>query len=246
MNPDINRLVLRIGLIMRRFYISLLLIVILLLTCGCATFQKPPLAYRPGAVVETLSAEVSLSITRGEQGMGSNGYLLYQRPDRMRMIILSPFGTTIMEAVVTGDRISIINNSKRVAFSGYLEELPDVGEGGTWRHARWVMEMDPPGSFAGDGTVERVNSMGDKERVTFENGLVVSKSVTNGDMVRYLDYILVNGVPLATEIIMDSHDGGRLRIKVTEPEVNAELAADAFIPRLEGLKLYPLSVLQEQ
>ena len=177
--------------------------------------------------------------------MGSNGYLLYQRPDRMRMIILSPFGTTMMEAIVTGDRITIINNSKRVAFSGYLEELPDVGEGGTWRHARWVMEIDTPGSFAGDGTVERVNSMGDKERVTFENGLVVSKSVTNGDMVRYLDYILVNGVPLATEIIMDSHDGGRLRIKVTEPEVNTALAADAFTPHLDGLALYPLSLLQE-
>ena len=231
---------------MTRYFVSAILLGALLLSCGCASLQKPPLAYRPGAVVETLSAEVSLSITRGEQGMGSNGYLLYQRPDRMRMIILSPFGTTMMEAIVTGDRITIINNSKRVAFSGYLEELPDVGEGGTWRHARWVMEIDTPGSFAGDGTVERVNSIGDKERVTFENGLVVSKSVTNGDMVRYLDYILVNGVPLATEIIMDSHDGGRLRIKVTEPEVNAELAADAFIPHLDGLTVYPLSVLQEK
>jgi hypothetical protein len=52
-------------------------------------------------------------------------------------------------------------------------------------------------------------------------------------------------VPLATEIIMNSHDDGRFRIKVTEPEVNAELAADAFIPHLEGLKVYPLAALQE-
>jgi hypothetical protein len=87
--------------------------------------------------------------------------------------------------------------------------------------------------------------MGDKEQVTFKNGLVVSKSLANGDMVRYRDYLLVNGVPLATEIIMDSHDGGRFRIKVTEPEVNAELAADAFIPHLEGLTVYPLTALQE-
>jgi outer membrane lipoprotein-sorting protein len=230
---------------MRRFIISPLLIVTLFLTCGCASAPKPSLVYQPGAVVETLSATASLSISKGDQGMGSNGYLLYQRPDRMRIVILSPFGTTLMEAIVTGNRITIISNSKGVAFSGNLEELPRSGEGETWRHARWVMDMDPPGRFVGDGTLERVNSMGDKEQVTFEDGLVVSKSVSNGDMVRYRDYILVNGVPLATEIIMNSHDGGRFRIKVTEPEVNTKLAADAFIPHLDGLKLYPLSVLQE-
>jgi outer membrane lipoprotein-sorting protein len=231
---------------MRRFIISLLLVVTLLLLCGCASAPKLSLTYQPGAVVETLSATASLSISKGDQGMASNGYLLYQRPDRMRMVILSPFDTVMMEAIVTGNRITIISNSKGVAFSGNLEELPRSGEGETWRHARWVMDMDPPGRFAGDGTRERVNSIGDKEQVIFEDGLVISKTLANGDMVRYMDYILVNGVPLATEIIMDSHDGGRFRIKVTEPEVNTELAADAFIPRLDGLKLYPLSVLEEQ
>lgn len=230
---------------MRRYSISTPLLVILLLTSGCASALKPSLTYQPGAVVETLSATASLSISKGDQGMGSNGYLLYQRPDRMRMVILSPFGTTMMEAIVTGSRITIIENSKGVAFSGNLEELPHKGQGETWRHARWVMDTDPPGSFVGDGSLERVNSMGDREQVVFENGLVVSKTLANGDMVRYRDYVLVNGVPLATEIIMDSHDGGRFRIKVTEPEVNGELAADAFIPHLDSFTLYPLSALQE-
>lgn len=230
---------------MTRIFCTALCIVALLLPCGCASVPKPPFAYQPGAVVETLSATASFSISKGEQGMGSNGYLLYQRPDRMRMVILSPFGTTLMEAIVTGNRITIISNTKGEAFSGNLEELPRTGQGETWRHARWVMDTDPPGSFVGDGSLERANSMGDREQVTFENGLVVSKSLANGDMVRYRDYLLVNGVPLATEIIMNSHDGGRFRIKVTEPEVNAELAADAFIPHLEGLTVYPLSALQE-
>jgi len=230
---------------MRRTIFSAILVVTLLLPCGCAMLQQPHLAYQPGAVVETLSATASFSISKGDQGMASSGYLLYQRPDRMRMVILSPFGTTLMEAIVTGNRITIISNSKGEAFSGQLEELPQKGQGDTWRQARWVMEMDPPGSLVGDGTLERVSSMGAREQVTFENGLVVSKSLANGDMVRYRDYILVNGVPLATEIIMDSHDGGRFRIRVTEPEVNAELAADAFIPHLEGLKVYPLSAMQE-
>ncbi len=229
---------------MNRIISRALCLITLFLPCGCASVLTPPLTYRPGSVVQTLSATASLSISKGEQGMGSNGYLLYQRPDRMRMVILSPFGTTLMEAVMSGSRITIIDSSKGIAFSGKLEELPLQGQGETWRHARWVMDTDPPGSFAGSGSRERVNSLGDKEQVVFENGLVVSKSVANGDMVRYRDYELVNGVPLATEIIMDSHDGGRFRIKVTEPEVNAELAADAFIPHLDGLTVYPLSALQ--
>lgn len=230
---------------MYRCILVLLVSISLLLSCGCAIVPKPPLAYRQGAVVETLSATASLSISKGDQGMGSNGYLLYQRPDRMRMVILSPFGTTVMETIVTGNRVTIISNSKGVAFSGTLGELPRTGEGETWRQARWVMDTDPPGSFAGDGSLERINSLGDRERVTFENGLVVSKTLANGDMVRYRDYELVNGVPLATEIIMDSHDGGRFRIKVTEPEVNAELSADAFTAHLDGLAVYPLSALKE-
>jgi hypothetical protein len=230
---------------MRRFIFALPFFASMFLQCGCASSLKPSLSYRPGAVVETLSAATSLSISKGEQGMGANGYLLYQRPDRLRMVILSPFGTTMMEAIVSGNLITIISNSKGEAFSGSLEELPLTGQGETWRNARWVMETDPPGSFVGDGSLERVNRSGAKEKVTFEKGLVVSKSLANGDMVRYQDYLLVNGVPLATEIIMNSHDGGRFRIKVTDPEVNGELAADAFIPHLEGLTMYPLSALQE-
>jgi len=231
---------------MNRIFLTAICIVTLLLPCGCAGTLKPSLVYQPGAIVETLSATASLSISKGEQGMAGNGYLLYQRPDRMRMVILSPFGTTMMEAIVTGSRITIISNSKGQAFSGTLEELPLTGQGETWRNARWVMDTDPPGSFVGDGSLERVNSMGARELVAFENGLVVSKSLANGDMVRYRDYQLVNGVPLATEIIMDSRDGGRFRIKVTEPEVNAELAADAFTAHLDGLTVYPLSALQEK
>jgi outer membrane lipoprotein-sorting protein len=219
--------------------------VTLYLAGGCASVPKPSLVYQPGVAVNTLSASASLSISKGEQGMGSNGYLLYQRPDRLRMVILSPFGTKVMEAVMTGRRITIIDNSKGVAFSGNLDELPGKGQGDLWRQARWVMELDPPGLFAGDGSQERVNSLGAGERVTFERGLVVTKVQTNGDMVRYGEYMPVNGVPLATEIIMDGHDGLRLRIKVSDPEVNVELAADAFTPHLAGLKLYPLGALQE-
>ena len=218
----------------------------LLLLSGCATMPKSPLIYQTGAVMETLSASASFSISKGGQGMGNSGYLLYQRPDRLRLVILTPFGTPMMEAVITGDQITIINTSNGVAFSGRMEDLPRKGEGETWRQARWVMEIDPPGSYIKDGSVNRVNSTGTEELVTFADGLVVSKSLANGDSVRYGDYELVNGVPLATEIIMNSHDGGRFRIKLTDPEVNVKLSANAFLPRLNDLKIYPLSALQAQ
>jgi hypothetical protein len=215
------------------------------LLVSCAT-TSPHLSYAPGVRVETLSAAVSLSVSRGEQGMGTGGYLLYRRPDRMRLVILSPFGTTMMEVFVAGDRITIVDLTKSTAFSGLISELPDTGEGDTWRQARWVMEVDTPGSGPLDGTLERVNSSGIRETVTYENGLIVLRRLANGDEARYSGYGMVNGVPLATEIIMHSASGGRFRIKVSDPEVNGELAAEAFTPLLDGLTLYPLAALQKQ
>lgn len=230
---------------MKRNLSLLFLLAALSLVSGCAALTpKPPLEYRPGAQVDTLSAAVSLSITKGEQGMGANGLLLYQRPDRMRIVVLSPFGTTMMETVVAGEQVTIVDNSKGVAFSGLLAELPEQGEGDTWRQARWVMDVPPPGSSLRDGSVERTNSMGLKERVTFENGLVVARSLSNGDEAHYNDYVVVNGVPLATELIIYSHNGVRLRIKINEPEVNTDLSPEAFTPHVDNLTLYPLSALQ--
>jgi len=230
---------------MKRYLPLLFLLSALFLVSGCAGLTpKPPLEYRPGAQVDTLSAAVSLSITKGEQGLGANGFLLYHRPDRMRMVILSPFGTTLMETIVAGEQITVVDNSKGVAFRGLLAELPPQGEGDTWRQARWVMDVPAPGSSLRDGSVERTNSMGLKERVTFENGLMVAKSLPNGDEAHYNDYMVVNGVPLATEIIMYSHNGDRFRIKINDPEVNADLSPQAFTTHLDNLTLYPLSALQ--
>ncbi len=216
-----------------------------LLLGACAFIPRPHLVYQDGVQVDTLSAAASLSISKGDQGMGSNGYLLYQRPDKMRMVVLSPFGTTLMEAIMTGDAVTIVNSSKGMAFIGRMQDLPRAGEGETWRHARWVMENDPPGSSIRSGSLQRINSQGLREEVVFENGLVISKTLSNGDMVRYNDYELINGIPVATEIIVNSHDGGRFRMKISEPEVNALLSPEAFSTHLEGLQLYPLAALQD-
>lgn len=230
---------------MKRYLFLLLLLSALSLVSGCANCTpKPSLEYRPGAQVDTLSAAVSLSIKKGKQGMGVNGLLLYRRPDLMRVVILSPFGTTMMETVVAGEQVTVVDNSKGVAFSGLLADLPEQENGDTLRQARWVMDMPILGNSVRDGLVERIYGMGLKERVTFENGLVVAKSLPNGDEARYNDYVVVNGVPLATEIIISSHNGGRFSIKISDPEVNTDLPQDAFTPHLDSLTIYPLSALQ--
>jgi hypothetical protein len=228
------------------FQYWILSVLILLITGGCAVTPRVPLVYQAGAVVDTLSAAASLSISKGEYGMSSNGYLLYQRPGNMRMVVLTPFGTTMMEAIVSGSHITIVNSSERVAFSGRLEDLPDQGEGQTWRNARWVMDVDPPGIAIKDGSLTRTNSLGEREQVVYSNGLVVSKQLDNGDMAHYGDYVVINGVPVATVIIMESHDGGRFRVRISEPEVNAELSPDAFKPYLDGFTLLPLSELRKK
>jgi outer membrane lipoprotein-sorting protein len=230
---------------MKRYLSLLFLLSALSLVSGCAAITPKPLPeYRPGAQVDTLSAAVSLSIKKGKQGMGANGFLLYRRPDRMRVVILSPFGTTMMETIVAGEQVTIVENSKGIAFSGLLAELPEQGNGDTVRQARWVMDVPIPGSSLRDGSVERTNNMGQKEQVTFENGLVVAKSLSNGDEAHYNDYVVVNGVPLATEIIINSHNGDRFRISISEPEVNTDLSPEAFTLHLDSLTLYPLSALK--
>lgn len=219
---------------------------ILLPLLGACAATAPILAHTAGARVETLSAPVSLSVSNGDQGMGASGYLLYQRPDRMRMVILSPFGTTLMEVFVAGDRITIVDIANSTAFSGPIADLPDKGEGKAWRNARWAMEMDAPDDAPRNGTMERVTRDGVQESLTFENGLLTARRLASGDEVTYGDYSVVNGVPLASEIIMYPASGGRVRIKVSDPEVNTVLAQESFTPNLAGLAVYPLTALQKK
>lgn len=220
------------------------IIAITLLASACAIIPKPPLEYLPGAVVETLSADVSLSVTNGDHGMGANGILLYRRPDRMRMVILSPFGTTLMDVFVSGDRITIVDSSKGEAYSGLISDLPSGEAGDTWRLIRWVLDVDPPASAVRNGGLVRKNSQGIWERVEFKDGLLVEKSLPGGDEIRYNDYVVVHGVPLATEIIMENKAGARFRVKINAPEVNIGLDPDAFTPRLDGLTLLPLAAIK--
>lgn len=216
----------------------------LLLLSACATFSNPPLDYRSGAVVETLSSAVSLSIYSAESSMGGSGYLVFRRPDQLHLVVLSPFGTTLMEAFALGDSITLIYPSRSTAYVGRFDELPDKGGLQGWRMMRWVMDADPRESNAVNETVERTSKMGFSEKVTYENGLVSSKTSPAGDHAYYSRYSVINGVPLAGELDLRNARGDRIRIVLDEPEVNTPLEDAVFTPDLTGMTIMPLSAIQ--
>ena len=168
----------------------------LLLLTACATVPTPPLDYRPGAVVETLSSAVSLSIHTADSRMGGSGYLLFRRPDQLHLVVLSPFGMTVMEAFALGDRITLVYPSLSTAYVGNFNELPDKGGMQGWRMMRWVMDADPHAGTLLSSTVERTSKLGFSEKVTFENGLITAKRSLTGDQVHYRNYSVFNGVHL--------------------------------------------------
>lgn len=220
------------------------LLLLMGLFSSCATIPATVVDYRPGSVVETLSSTVSLSISASDRSMGGNGYLVFRRPDQVHLVVLSPFGTTLMEAFALGERIALVYPSQSTAYVGRFDELPDKGGFQGWRMMRWVMDADPRDSDRLNGTVERMSRLGFTEKVTFNNGLVTSKVSLSGDQIYYGRYTAVNGVPVAAELDMRNDRDDRIRITLDEPEVNTPLDDAAFMPRLEGLSILPLSDIQ--
>jgi hypothetical protein len=213
----------------------------LLLLSACATFSTHPVEYRPGAVVETLSSAVSLSIHTSDYSMGGSGYMVFRRPDQLHLVVLSPFGTTMMEAFALGDRITLIYPSTSIAYAGRFDELPNKGGLQGWSLMRWVMDADPSEGRPLSGTVSRLGKLGFEEKVTYEHGLVVSKESPAGDHIYYGRYAAFNGVPLATELDLRNGHDDRIRIVLDEPDVNTPLDDAVFVPHLDGLTVRPLS-----
>ncbi|MDD2272260.1 MAG: lipoprotein insertase outer membrane protein LolB [Desulfuromonadaceae bacterium] len=227
------------------FYRLLKHLLPLLLLTACATIPTPLPDHRPGAVMETLSSAVSISIHTAGRSMGGSGYLLFRRPDQLHLVVLSPFGTTMLEAFALGDRITLIYPSRSTAYVGRFDELPEKGGLQGWRLMRWVMDADP--REAGqplNGTVERTGALGSSEKVTYENGLVTAKDSASGDHVSYSSYSVVNGVPVAAELDLRNARDNRIRITLDEPEVNTHLDDAVFAPHLDGLTVMPLSAIK--
>jgi hypothetical protein len=169
--------------------------------------------------------------------------MIYHRPDRFHVVMLSPFGSTVLEAFALGEQLTLVFPSQTVAYTGRFDELPDGSGMQAWRLLRWVMDADPAETAGLTGAIERMARAGGRETVVYESGLVAAKTNVAGDRVSYRAHELVNGVPFATELEMQTVYNDKIRLVFNDPEINAALDGTAFVPRLDGMNVLPLSTL---
>jgi len=219
-----------------------ILAVAFLTLSACATAPKPMPSVKPGKAVETLQSEVSLSLKSSAGSIGGHGYLVFRRPDRFHLAVLSPFGLTLMDVYLAGDRITCLVPSKQTAYQGNIAELPDRNALKGWGMMRWVVDSPRAEEGMGAGTREYLGADGRKELLSYDDrGLLVCKSNEDGDRVTYADYRDRNGVAFPTTIEMSNRQGDMVKIVFDEPEVNQPLDDAALTPALEGVELRPLT-----
>lgn len=212
---------------------------------GCMAIRPPAeVKYTSGAAVESLSSNVSLAHTTHNRSISGNGYLMYQKPDQMRAVILSPFGSVLQEVYVYGELVTIIDAGNGIAFSGNFKDLPDKGDFSGWRYINWLIDIDPPDSSQLNAVIERVNRFGELEKAAFENGLLISKTTAAGGHVRYGRYTAVQGVAFPLEIKYETVAKETFTIRLEDPEINIPFAGGAFTPNLSKLRVYPLTSLK--
>lgn len=226
----------------------LLFLILAVLLAACSTKHPVPLSTLaiPGGVVETLSSSVTLSLRTAEKNLAGRGVMVYRRPDQLRLILLSPFGTTVMEAQVAGDRLTLAYPANGVAYQGRINELPAATGQRGFAMLRWVLESDAPAGAPATGEINRQAARGGLERISLQDGLVVEKNLQSGERVRYRNYTTLAGVRLPLELQMESAEGDRIRLTLEEPEVNTPLEDQQFAVPLQGLQLLPLSALKER
>lgn len=227
------------------YRLLLIIIAALLAACSTTTRQLPAsVPVQPGAVVETLSSTVTVSLRTADRNLAARGVMLYRRPDQLRLILLSPFGTTVMEAQLNGEQLTLAYPANGVAYRGQVNELPAATGQRGFAMLRWVLDTDLPTGAVATGIVSRPAVRGAIEQVSLQDGLVVEKNLSSGERVRYRNYRSHDGVPLAQELLMESAEGDRIRLTLEEPEVNTVLDDQLFQVSLEGLQLLPLSQLK--
>lgn len=224
---------------------------LLLLVCSCSTGRPANgdlTGVRPDALLSTLSANVEISYRNGDKSGTVRGLMIYRRPDRFRVVLLSPFGSTLMEAALTGDEVTLLYPAQQAAFRGTISQLPLKAGLDAWKLLPWVFELQQPveGAVSGSASAVRRQSQGHEETVVYDGGLIAEKRRDNGERVRYAGYRNVEGVALAMAYEIATADGAWVRLRLDEPGVNGELAEQAFSVVLRGVRVFPLSLLKEE
>jgi len=219
-----------------------LAIIMLFLLTSCARIPKPVEPVKPGKEVETLQSFVSLSFRNSGGSMGGNGYLIFKRPDRFHLVVLSPFGFTLMEIFVSGERITCLVPSKETAYTGSFSDLPGDSALKGWSMMQWVIENQPDPGTASGGKLERTGTSGGREFLFFdERGLLQRKTNDGGDQILYGSYRQINGVAFPATIEMRNRLGDTVKIAFDEPEINLPVDEAALAATLDGITILPIT-----
>lgn len=216
------------------------MLVALFSLAGCAAAPKPLVGLVQGKEAETLQSPISIAIRTSEGGRGGRGYLIFKRPDRFHLAILSPFGLTMLEVFSDGDRLTCLIPSKGVAYSGKIADLPAREGLRTWGLMRWVVEKPP---VAGPVLKrDHVTADGRRETVFYDDqGVVLRKETDEGDRVVFSDYQVYDGVAFPSVMEISAVTGESVRITFDEPELNRPVEEGALVPNLEGITVLPFS-----
>lgn len=212
---------------------------------GCvAALPIAELHYTSGAVVESLSSNASLSYASPDRSISGSGMLMFRKPDQIRAVIISPFGSVLQEVYLHGEQIAIVDSGNGIAFAGNYTDLPEKGDLSGWRYIHWLMDVGTPDSRNGTAVVERTNRFGQQEKVFFEKGLLVSKWLSDGSHVTYGRYTTAQGVAYPLEIRYETSEKDTFTILLEDPEINLPFAEDTFTPKLGQLRVFPISTLK--
>ncbi|PLY04043.1 MAG: hypothetical protein C0624_06355 [Desulfuromonas sp.] len=109
----------------------ILLLLLLSLAGGCAKPVLEPLELYPGlgeelllkvkqqnARFQTLKGMASIKLRYGTRSMNFSNALVLQKPDRLRLEILSPFGASYLQASSDGERLSLYVPTKGRFYTG--------------------------------------------------------------------------------------------------------------------------------
>jgi outer membrane lipoprotein-sorting protein len=198
--------------------------------------------FRLGATLETVAAMVTISVKTPQINTGGHGYMVYQRPDRFHLAVLTPFGTTAMEIYSSNDRLTIVIPSKGEAYTGAFDEIQGDSPLRGWRMLRLMAVDEPLFDPAKQGTVEKSRKASGEITSFFDGtGLLVQEKFSSGEEVFFRNYQSEEGVPFPSAIEFIDRSGSRVKITFDDPEINKPVDNAALIPNLEGMSLLPLA-----
>lgn len=241
-----NSLKNRFSAVCSGFYLLVLIVSLAGCMSGCMAGRPKAglLSYTDGAVAESLSSNVSLSYAKSDQSLSGSGVLMFRKPDQIRAVILSPFGSVLQEVYINGEEVTLVDAGNGTAFKGSYMDLPEKGNFSGWRNIHWLIDMDPPELSRHTTVIERTNRYGHLEKAVFDNGLLISKAAAESGSVWFNRYTTVKGVAFPLEIIYKTAADEKFTIQFEEPEINVPFAEGAFTVNLSKFRVYPLSVLR--